>query len=277
AYGADRVLLVSEPEVLARGYQPEVYVELLAELVDRHRPEILLLPASPLGNDLAPRLAQRLDTGLISHCIRLDMDLSERVLLGTIGVLGGEVYHTFACPEARPQMATLQPGYFTTPHQDAHRSGSVEVVAPDSGLGGQLPSLNWIDLNVEVDLPPVPLARAQTVVTAGRGVSDDAGFALVEKLAARLGGQVAGSRGAFDEGWIDEDRIVGIGGAEISADLYVACGVSGDIHHYAGIRDAKFVVAINPDEKAPIMGMANIAIVADARQVIPALLEVLED
>ncbi len=276
AYGADKVLVVSDPALSAPTYQPEVCVEILADLVDRYRPEILLLAATPLGSDLAPRLAQRLETGLISNCLRLEMDMAERLLLGTFAVLGGEVYHSVACPEARPQMATLAPGCFGAPYREAHRSGTVEVVAMDSDLDGMTRNLNWIEMDVEVNLPPVPLARAQIVISAGRGMADEEGFALVKELADRLGGQVAGSRGAFDEGWIGEDRIVGVGGEFIHPDLYVACGVSGDIHHYFGLVDSKFIVSINPDRNAPINRIANVAILADARQVIPAMLAALE-
>ena len=95
-------------------------------------------------------------------------------------------------------------------------------------------------------------------------MGDAEGFALVEKLAGALGGVVAGSRGAFDEGWIAEEQIVGVGGEFIAPDLYVACGISGDIYHYFGLQEAKFVVAINPDENAPIMKVANMAVVGDA-------------
>jgi electron transfer flavoprotein alpha subunit len=276
AYGADRVLVFSDPALSATTYQPAMFVEVLADLVERYRPEILLLAATPLGSDLAPRLAQRLETGLISHCLRLEMDMAERLLLGTSAVLGGEVYHTVACPEARPQMATLVPGFFGAPYRDAHRSGVVEAVATDSNLAGMARNLDWIEMDVKVDLPPVPLSKAQIVVAAGRGMADEEGFALVERLAERLGGYVAGSRGAFDEGWIGEDRIVGVGGEFIHPDLYVACGVSGDIHHYFGLTDSKFIVSINPDRNAPINRIANMALLADARQVIPAMLAALE-
>jgi electron transfer flavoprotein alpha subunit len=271
AYGADKVL-VADHASLAE-YQPEVYVHVLACLVEQYRPEILLLSATPLGNDLAPRLAQRLNTGLASHCIRLSLDMSERLLLGTFPVLGGEVFHTVACPQARPQMATLQPGYFRAPYPDEYRSGNVQAVELDLGdVGGKL---TWTDLGAAVELPAAPLSKARVVVSAGRGMGDASGFALVEQLAEALGGVVAGSRGAFDEGWIAEAQIVGVGGEFIAPDLYVACGVSGDIYHYFGVQDAKFIVAINPDANAPIMRMANMAVVGDARQIIPAMLEVL--
>ena len=271
AYGADLVLLAEDPAL--GEYQPETHLQALACLVEQYRPEILLLPATPLGSDLAPRLAQRLNTGLISHCVKLDLDMSERLLLGTFPVLGGEMYHTAACPEARPQIATLQPGYFRAPYQDTYRSGDVQQV--DVPLGEVSGRLAWTNLDAEVDLPAVPLSRAKVVVSAGRGLQDAEGFALAEQLAKALGGVVAGSRGAFDEGWIGEGQIVGIGGQEIAPDLYVACGISGDVYHYFGLQGAKFVVAINPDENAPIMKLANMAVVADAKRLIPALLEAL--
>jgi len=268
AYGAERVL-IAEDAALAE-YQPEAYVHVLAGLVSQYRPEILLLSATPMGNDLAPRLAQRLGAGLISHCIALELDMSERLLLGTFSILGGEVFHTFACPEARPQMATLEPGSFRVPRRDAHHSGEVQKV--DVDLTDVREKLTWEDMGTTVDLPAVPLSKAWIVVSAGRGMGDAAGFALVVRLAEALGGVVAGSRGALDKGWIGEDQVVGAGGQFISPDLYVACGISGDIYHYFGVQTAKFVVAINPDPEAPIMKVANVAVVGDALLVIPAII-----
>jgi electron transfer flavoprotein alpha subunit len=271
AHGADKVLVADHPDLTE--YQPEVYVHVLACLVERYRPEIMLLPATPLGNDLAPRLAQRLNTGLMSHCIKLGLDMAERLLLGTVPVYGGELYHTVLCSDARPQLATIQPGYFRMPYQDTYRSGEVEVVEVD--LVDIIGGLRWLDLDADPELPPVPLSRARIVVSAGRGMADPDGFALVEQLAQALGGVVAGSRGAFDEGWIGEEQIVGVGGQFIAPDLYIACGVSGDIYHYFGLQDSKFVVAINSDENAPILKLANMAVIGDARQILPAWLDAL--
>jgi electron transfer flavoprotein alpha subunit len=270
-YGADRVLVADDPALAS--YLPGLYAKILADLVNEYRPEILLLPATFLGDDLAPRLAQRLGTGLISHCAKLDIDMSERLLLGTCPAMGGEVFHTFACPQARPQMATLQPGAFRLPYQDTHRSGSVQQV--DLDLAEVSGRLAWTDLDASVELPAVPLSKARIVVSAGRGMGSADGFARVEELAAALGGVVAGSRGALDEGWIGEERVVGVGGEMIAPDLYIACGISGDIYHYFGLQNARFVVAINADENAPIMKVANMAIVGDARQIIPAMLQAL--
>ncbi len=132
ACGADKVLVVDDPALTQ--YQPEVYVKIVGDLVDQYHPEILLLSATPLGNDLAPRLAQRLNTGLISHCVKLDLDMSERLLLGPLPCSVEKCIHTAACPEARPQMATLQPGYFRAPYEDTYRSGDVQAI--DAGHGG---------------------------------------------------------------------------------------------------------------------------------------------
>jgi electron transfer flavoprotein alpha subunit len=195
------------------------------------------------------------------------------LLLGTFSILGGEVFHTVACPTARPQMATLEPGCFRVPRADAHHSGEAQEVEVD--LTGVVTKLTWEDRDTSVSLPAVPLSKARIVVSAGRGMRDADGFALVVSLARALGGVVAGSRGALDEGWIGEEQVVGAGGQFISPDLYVACGISGDIYHYFGVQTARFVVAINPDPDAPIMKVANVAVVGDARQVIPAMLEAL--
>jgi electron transfer flavoprotein alpha subunit len=273
AYGADKVLVVDDHRLAQ--YQPDIYVHALAGLVEEQRPEILLMPATPLGNDLAPRLAQRLNTGLLSCCTRLDLDMAERLLLGTFPVLDGEMYHTMACPLARPQMATLLPGCFSTPFEDRYRSGDIQRLDLDLEADNLAGQLQWTSLDARVDLPPVPLHRARIVVSAGRGMAGSEGFALIERLALALGGQVAGSRGAYDEGWIGEDQIVGVVGTSVSPDLYVACGLSGDIFHAYGLDQPEFIVAINPDEDAPIMKVANLAVVGDALEVIPAMLEAL--
>ena len=271
AYGADKVLVADDPAL--DEYLPGLYAHILADLVDQYRPEILLMPATSLGSDLAPRLAQRLDTGLISHCVNLSLDMSERLLLGTFEIMDGEVFHTVTCSEARPQMATLRPGYFPLPYEDTYRSGDVQTV--DVDLDAVSGRLTWIGPDASVELPNIPLSKARVVVSAGRGMGDADGFALVEQLAGAVGGVVAGTRGAFDEGWIAEEQIVGVGGELVAPDLYIACGVSGDIYHYFGLQDAKFVLAINPDENAPIVKVANMAVVGDAKQVLPAMLRAL--
>ncbi len=269
AVGADNVLLVDDPALAE--YQVETVTTALADLIRARRPEIVLLSATPLGNDLAPRLAQRLETGLISHCVQLGLDMAERQLLGTVVRLEGSVFHTLACPEARPQCATLEPGAFQPPYADTGRVAAVERVAVD--LAGVNGCLSWEDMATAVAHPVKPLADAQIIVAAGRGLQDTEGFALVEQLADVLGGQIAGSRGALDEGWIDVEQQVGMTGQTVKPDLYIACGISGAIQHLAGIQEARFIIAINRDENAPIMHVANVSAVGDAKDIVTALLK----
>ncbi|NCF67484.1 MAG: electron transfer flavoprotein subunit alpha [Chloroflexi bacterium] len=268
AYGADQVLLVDDP-ALAQ-YQVETYTTTLANLISERQPEILLLPATPLGNDLAPRLAQRLETGLISHCVQLGLDMAERQLLGTVARMHGDYFHTLACPQARPQLATLEPDAFHLPYTDAGRSPIVERIAP--GLDGAKGRLRWVEMDTAVTPAVKPLAESHIIVAAGRGLQDAEGFALAEQLAVALGGQVAGSRGALDEGWIDVEQQVGITGQTVKPDLYIACGISGAIQHLVGIQETRFVIAINSDENAPIMQRANLGAVGDVKAILRALL-----
>ena len=272
-YGADTVYLADDPRLAE--YHVETYTKVLADLVEGKRPEILLMGATDLGRDLAPRLAQRLGAGLITGCVEVDLDEAEGLLLATHGLYGDEYFHTVVCPQARPQMATLRPGYFRPAYPDEYRTGEVEAVSVE--LEGVEPRVRVLrELPAEARRE-VPLPKARIIVSGGRGMGDEEGFALLEKLAEALGGVVAGSRGAVDEGWIGQERQVGIGGAIVRPDLYIACGISGAIQHYIGMQDAKFVVAINKDPNAPIFQVADIGVVGDAREVIPALIEALQE
>ncbi|RPI82741.1 MAG: electron transfer flavoprotein subunit alpha/FixB family protein [Chloroflexi bacterium] len=281
ARGADRILVAGDPlhpDKLA-AYQPEIFTLALAALIKQYRPEIFLLPATDLGNDLAPRLAHHLSTGLISHCVKVEMDMAERLLVGTCPALGGEVYHAFTIPLLRPQIATLEPGYFRSPVPNSSRTGEIQQV--DIDLEYAVGRLTWSKSSTTSETTPGNpkgnLRRARVVVAGGRGMGNQAGFALVRELAAALNASVAGSRGAFDQGWITEDEIVGVSGETIAPDLYIACGLSGEIYHTFSVQDARFIIAINTDQNAPIMKGANIALVADARQVIPGIIDAVKE
>lgn len=267
-YGADKVWVLDDPAL--DPYQPEVFCHALASLVEEKKPEILLLSASDLGNDLAPRLAQRLGTGLLSHCVDLSVDMAERLLLGTCPVMGGRYFDVYALPEARPQIATVEPGQFRIPYEEPYRSGEVEPVAPSlEGVAGRLA---WEEMDTAFAPPPEPLSKARVIVAGGRGMGDADSFRLLEQLAEALGGQVAGSRGAVDEGWIEEARQVGVANPPVAPKLYLACGISGSVFHYFGVQDAEFLVAINADPEAPIFKVANVGVVGDAKAIVQELL-----
>lgn len=267
-YGADKVWVVDHPAL--EPYQPEVFCQAMAMLVEQKRPEVLLLSASDLGNDLAPRLAQRLRTGLLSHCLDLAVDMAERLLVGTCPAMGGRYFELYACPEARPQIATVEPGQFRVPYEDPYRSGEVEAV--DLPLEGAAGGLTWEEVDTPFAPPLEPLSKAKVIVAGGRGMGDAESFRLLEELAEALGGQVAGSRGAVDEGWIREERQVGVANPPVAPRLYLACGISGNVFHYFGLQDAEFLVAINADPQAPIFKVANVGVVGDAKAVVRELL-----
>jgi electron transfer flavoprotein alpha subunit len=273
ANGADVVYVTDDPRLME--YNTKVYSKVLGDLIEEGKPEIVLLGATSMGRDLAPRLAQRLGTALFSNCLSLEIDEMQRQLLATYPVYGDEYFQTSVCPKARPQMATVLPGAFRRPLADPSRTGEVETIPVDmDGLEVRSKVLKVISEEVR---PEVPLGKAKIVVSGGRGMEDAGSFALVEELAEALGGQVGGSRGAVDEGWINEEKQVGLGGTQIAPNLYVACGIAGAIQHYAGILDSKFVVAINKDPNATIFQVADVGIVGDVHEVVPALIKELRE
>jgi electron transfer flavoprotein alpha subunit len=271
--GADVVYVTDDPRLSA--YNTEIYSKVLGDLIEEGKPEIVLLGATSMGHDLAPRLAQRLGTALFTNCLSLEIDEMQRQLLATYPVYGGEYFQTSVCPEARPQMATVLPGAFRPSPADPGRTGEVETIAVDiDDLEVKSKVLKVVSEKIR---PEVPLDKAKIVVSGGRGMGDAESFALLEELAEVLGGQVGGSRGAVDEGWTDEKRQVGLGGTQIAPNLYVACGIAGAIQHYAGILDSKFVVAINRDPNATIFQVADVGIVGDVHEVLPALIKELRE
>ena len=272
-HGADTVYLANDPALTP--YRAEAHAQVLAQLVEERKPEILLLGATDLGSDLAPRLAQRLSTGLVTDCTELAIDESERLLLATYPTYEGRLMVTAICPDRRPQMATLRPGAFRPAFADEVREGEVEPVAVQLDEGALRTRVGDV---ISAARRESPLERARVIVAGGRGAGGPEGFALLEKLAEQLGGEIGASRGAVDEGWIGADRWVGgAGGAVVQPDLYLACGISGAIQHYLGIRGARFIVAINQDPRAPIFHFADVGVVGNLHQVVPALIEALSE
>lgn len=271
--GADSVYLADDglaSHATLAEYHLETYTQVLSDLFQEQKPEIILFGATELGQELAPRLAQRLGTGLISDCLDLFIDETERVLLARHPVYGGEYFHVSTFLGAKPQLATVRPGAFRAPFADEYRYSDVEEIAINlEGIEGKVKVLS---VSAEEAQPEVPLSKARVIVAGGRGMGDAEGFALVEELAAALGGQVAGSRGALDEGWIGEEQLVGLSEITVKPNLYIACGISGDVHHYFAMQESKFVVAIHKDPDASIFKIANVGIVGDPKEVIPPLL-----
>jgi len=265
-YGADIVLLAEHPEL--EHYRTDTYARVIVEQAVQRKPEVLLIGATYLGRDLAPRIAKRLDTGLTADCTQLSIDAEKRLLVQTRPAFGGNIMATIVTPDHRPQMATVRPHVMKAPDRDADRKG--EII--------QIPvHLDDKDMRVKVlkvvkeAKESVNLEEADVIVAGGKGVGTAERFGVLEELAKELGGELGASRDVVDAGWIPSTHQVGQTGKTVSPKLYVACGISGAVQHMAGMRSSEVIVAINKDPAAPILQIADCAIVGDLHEVVPIL------
>ncbi|KYH34607.1 acryloyl-CoA reductase electron transfer subunit beta [Clostridium tepidiprofundi DSM 19306] len=266
SHGADRVLVVDNP--LLKNYTTDAYTKVICELVNDRKPEIIFIGASFIGRDLGPRVAARLKTGLTADCTGLDIDDETKNLLMTRPAFGGNLMATIVCGEHRPQMSTVRPGVFEKLQNDENRKGEIENISVE---------LNEDDIRTKIEdivkmcKQCVDIGEADVLVAGGRGVGSKENFKLLESLASELGGTIAASRAAVDNGWADKDLQVGQTGKTVRPKLYVACGISGAIQHLAGMQESDYIIAINKDEDAPIMKVADLGIVGDMNKIIPEL------
>jgi len=266
AHGADVVLLADH--ALLEPYRLLPYTSVLAQACREYHPAIVLLGATAMGMELAPRLAARLDTGLSAHCIDLKLD-ADGNLLQMVPGWGGGVVATIKCPAHRPQMATVMPGVMKK-LEPAPRSGRVIHLAVGEDLDVSGPQV----LEVYREEPKErPLEAAEVVVAGGWGMGGKEGWKLLEELAGLLGGAVGATRPPVDEGWASEEQMIGQSGKTVRPRLYIGVGISGMSHHVVGMDGSDFVVAINADPRAPIFEVADIGIVGDFREILPPLLD----
>lgn len=268
AYGADKVYVADDPVLAA--YRTEPYSLVMRDLVNQYKPSILLIGGTAQGMDFAPRVAAKVGTGLSAHSVNLDVD-KEGCLLAHVPAFGGSVMATITCAKHRPQMATVPAGSIKKGAKQAGRKAKVEKVK----VAVKEDQIRTKVLEVFREEPKSkPIEQADFVVCGGYGVGSKENWKMVEELAAALGGSVGATRPACDEGWaVQELQMVGQSGRTIHAKLYIGAGISGVIHHLIGIKDCKKIVAINKDAKAPIMKMADYAIVGDFKTVVPALIQ----
>lgn len=266
AHGAETVYLVDAPEL--KEYRTLPYTAALEALIRKHKPNIFLFGATPLGRDLAPRLSRRVGVGLTADCTELAIDPDERILLQTRPAFGGNVMATIANRYSRPQMATVRPGVMEIRPTPEGRGKIVPCSVPldESSFGTRVLE------HIRSKGRRVDLAEARVVVAGGRGAGGERGFALLRELADLLGGQMAGTRVAAEAGWIPVERQVGQTGQSVRPELYIACGISGAIQHRAGMMNSRFIVAVNTDPRAPIFQVADWGIVGDMHDVIPEML-----
>ena len=278
-YGADRVIVVDDPEL--KDYRTEPYAHALASVINEYKPEIMLVGATAIGRDLGPTVSARVKTGLTADCTSLEIgnfplvaapgkeaEQKHNQLLMTRPAFGGNTIATIACPDNRPQMATVRPGV-------------MQKIAPIAGAKANVVEFNpgFTPNNRSVEILNIVKAvkntanimEAKILVSGGRGVGSKENFKLLEDLAEVLGGTVSCSRAVVENGWLPVDLQVGQTGKTVRPQIYFAIGISGAIQHVAGMEDSDLIIAINKDEDAPIFDVADYGLVGDLNKIVPAL------
>ncbi|MCL2235033.1 MAG: electron transfer flavoprotein subunit alpha/FixB family protein [Defluviitaleaceae bacterium] len=262
-HGADKVVYVDNPAL--KDYMTETYTKAACAVLKSENPDMVLVGASSIGRDLAPRIAARIKTGLTADCTTLEIDDETGELLMTRPAFGGNIMATIICPDHRPQMATVRPGVMVALNPE-QKTGEIVDFAVDFAPE---------DTNVEIlettmiTKESKDITQAAILVSGGRGVG--ANFAPLKELADVLGGEIAASRASVDAGTAHKDMQVGQTGKTVRPEVYFACGISGAVQHTAGMEEAALIFAINKDTTAPIFDVADVGIVGDVHKILPKL------
>ena len=280
-YGADKVIVVDDKELEV--YRTEPYAHGLASVINEFKPEIMLVGATAIGRDLGPTVSARVATGLTADCTQLDIgdfplvaipgkesEQKHNQLLMTRPAFGGNTIATIACPNNRPQMATVRPGVMQK--IEPIKGAKADVVDYNPGF---TPDNRYVTVKevVKAVSDTVDIMNAKILVSGGRGVGSPENFKILEDLAAVLGGEVSCSRAVVDSGWKPKDLQVGQTGKTVRPHVYFAIGISGAIQHVAGMEESDIIIAINKDEDAPIFDVADYGIVGDLNKIVPELTE----
>ena len=278
-YGADRVIVVDDP--VLEVYRTEPYAQALTAVINEYKPEIMLVGATAIGRDLGPRVSARVGTGLTADCTKLEIgdfplnplpgkEQKHNQLLMTRPAFGGNTIATIACPDNRPQMATVRPGVMQK--IDPVKGAKAEVVEFNPELKENNCYVEILDIVKEV-AEVADIQQAKILVSGGRGVGSKENFKILQDLADALGGTVSCSRAVVDNGWMPKDLQVGQTGKTVRPNVYFAIGISGAIQHTAGMEESDIIIAINKDESAPIFDVADYGIVGDLNKIVPLITE----
>ncbi len=271
-HGADRVYRVDDPALEL--FTDDVYEKILSDLILAHKPEVVLAGATAIGRSFIPGVATSVDAGLTADCTRLEIRPEDGILLQTRPAFGGNIMATIICPDTRPQMATVRPKVMKELPFDDQRQGEIIDITP---APEQLTSRIEVIESVSEQQSKVNIQESDILVSGGRGLENEKGFELLAKLAEALGAKVSASRAVVDAGWIPYPHQVGQTGKTVAPKLYIACGISGAIQHVAGMQSSETIVAINRDSDAPIFNVADFGVVGDLYEVIPKLINKIEE
>ena len=271
-YGADSAIIVDGPEY--EYYTTDAFAKALVALVEKYKPETLMIGATNNGRDLGPRVSCRLKTGLTADCTAIAIDEETGNVAWTRPTFGGNLMATIMCPENRPQMGTVRPAVFKKGAYDEAKTG--EIVKEEITVAADEIRTTLIERVKEV-AESINLEEAEIIVSGGRGVGSAENFKILEDLAEALGGEVSCSRAVVDNGWKPKDLQVGQTGKTVRPQIYFAIGISGAIQHVAGMEESDLIIAINKDEDAPIFDVADYGLVGDLKKIVPQLTAALKE
>lgn len=268
AYGCDTVYMVDNP--ILKTYLSRVYGKALVHLCNQIKPEILLLGATPLGRDLASVVATQLETGLTADCTGLDIDRQQRLLLMTRPTFGGNIMATILCRNHRPQMSTVRPRVMKLPEKDPARRGEIRNVALVISED-KLPQI--VDFIAEAaEAGTMDITKSPVLVVLGKGACDSRSLPMLEELARLLGGTIACSRPVVQAGLLPYLRQVGQTGKTVAPKIYIGVAVSGAVQHLVGMQGSEKIIAINIDRNAPLVQIADYALIGDYSEIVPKLI-----
>jgi electron transfer flavoprotein alpha subunit len=268
AYGADKVITVDDERL--RAFNDELECNVLERLIKKYRPETVLCAATARGRALIPRLSGKIHAGLTADCTGLAIDPESGNLLQTRPAFGGNIMATIKCADFRPQMATVRPKVMPMPEPEPGRSG--EIITEPIQVADTL-NVKEILQTIERHESTVNLSDARIIVAGGRAMKGPEGFRLLEAFAKQIGGAVGASRAAVDNGWIAYPHQIGQTGATVQTDVYIACGISGQIQHLVGMQSCKTIIAIDVNAETPMMKLADIAVQGDLFEIIPEIMK----
>jgi len=267
-YGVDKIINITSPELT--NYSTDGYAKALAEVIEKIKPSLILMPASAMGRDLSPRLAAKINIELLSDCIAVT--INNGTVEAKRPVFAGKAFITVKSNSSIP-FITLRPKIFPEVVKDENKVTDVEENAVDLS-GYQLKSK--VKEIVKEREGKIDLTEADVIVSGGRGLKGPENYKIIEELAEVLKGVVGASRAAVDADWRPHSDQVGQTGKVVSPNLYIACGISGAIQHLAGMSSSKWIVAINKDPDAPIFKVANYGVIGDLFEIVPVFKEELE-
>jgi len=253
-------------------YLTETYSSILVDLAKEYMPNIILIPATKIGKDLAPNVAATLETGLTADCI--DLNIQEDNLIPTRSVYGANYLVDTICPNKRPQMATVRPNVMEK--SEVSSKTNPELIEFPVKIDSSKLKMKIIEKIETTTTDIKPIDEAEIIVSGGRGIGSKDNFKIIEELAAVLNAAVGASRAAVDAGWISKSCQVGQSGTVVCPNIYIACGISGTTQHLVGMKSSKKIIAINKDPNAPIFDVCDYGIVGDYKLIIPLLTEALK-